>query len=293
MGFESRQYLRDEDDASFGTRRPSAPMSIVTKIIITTIAVFLLQNLGDSPIEEWMWLQAGPLFKGQIWRLLTYAFLHDTQSSMPWHILCNMYLLYVVGRVTAQLTGENEFLWFYCAATIFAGICSVCFYSLMNVAAVCVGASGAVLAVFCLLAMHYPHQKLYLFGVFGIEMRWLLAAYVVFDALPIVNHLATGQMQPGGIAHSAHLGGLLFGWLYFRWQLRFTAWWDRVRRQSRQRRARRTRLKVFKPLTQQEPDLKDRVDEILAKISTQGEESLTERERRILRQASEQLKKKR
>jgi len=156
---------------------------------------------------------------------------------------------------------------------------------------VCIGASGAVLAVFCLLAMHYPRQKLYLFGVLAVEMRWLLAAYTLFDAFPVVNGLLRDEMHADGIGHSAHLGGLLFGWLYFRWQMRFTGWWDRIRQRTPASRVRKAGLKVFNPTTQLEADLTRRVDEILAKISEKGEESLTERERRILQQASEKLKK--
>ncbi len=298
MGIESREYLRHEDDGSFDGQSRVTPMSIVTKIIIATAAVFVLQLLssrgpgGMSTIEQWMVLRGDLLFGGQVWRLLTYAFLHDKQNLM--HILMNMYLLFLLGRPAAQLTGEREFLWFYCISAIFAGMCSALFYQFMDVNPYVMGASGAVMAVFTLFAMHYPRQKLYLFAVLGIEVRWLLAMYVAFDAFPVVRALSAGHLGNNGTAHSAHLGGLLFGWLYFRWQMRFTSWWDRVAgRTSTAIRSKKTGLKVFNPRTTPEPDLSGRVDEILAKISEHGEESLTSRERRILRQASDQMKKRR
>ena len=298
MGIESREYLRGDDDGSFGGRASAAPMSIVTKIIIATVVVFVLQILSSqdrgahSKVEEWLILSSHDLFRGQIWRLLTYAFLHSSDFLL--HIVLNMYMLYMLGRATAQLIGDREFLWFYCVSGVFAGICSVCFYQFLDVDRPMLGASGAVCAVFTLFAMYYPRQKLYLFGILGMEVRWLLAAYVAFEAFPVIRELGAGQLGPGRTAHSAHLGGLLFGWMYFRWQMRFTAWWDRlVGRAAAGVRVRKSGLRVYRPRAEPDPDLSGRVDEILAKISEEGEESLSERERRILRQASEQMKKRR
>ena len=298
MGIESREYLRDGGDGSFGGRTSVAPMSVVTKIIIATVGVFVLQCLsssGDgrlSTIEQWLVLDGGDLFRGQIWQLLSYAFLHSTEY--PLHIGMNMYMLYVLGRAAAQLTGDREFLWFYGVSAVFAGLCSVCFYHFLGVDLRVLGASGAVCAVFTLFAMHYPRQKLYLFGILGVEVRWLLTAYVVFEAFPVIEALGNDSLNPDGTAHSAHLGGLLFGWLYFHRQMRFTAWWDRFAgRASTSLRVKKSGLRVYSPKTQPDPDLSDRVDEILAKISEHGEESLSVRDRRILRQASEQMKKRR
>ena len=299
MGIDSREYLRSDeyDDGSYGGRKPVAPMSIVTKIIIGTVVVFILQLFSSngpgqlSTVEQWLILNGSQLFHGQVWRLLSYAFLHDTGNLL--HIVMNMYMLYILGRATAQLTGEREFLWFYSVSAVFAGMCSALFYRVMGIDPYVLGASGAVMAVFTLFAMYYPKQKLYLFGVLGIEVRWLLAAYVVFDVSPVISALNTGRLADN-TAHSAHVGGLLFGWLYFRWNMRFTTWVDRLAgRASTSIRARKSGLKVYNPRTTPDPDLSAQVDRILAKISEQGEASLTDRERRILRQASDQMKKRR
>jgi len=273
-------------------------MSIIPKIMIVSGAVWLIQIFisqgpaAGSPLIEWLALDSETLFRGQIWRLLTYAVLHAQDD--PLHLAFNMYLLYMMGRPVLQLTGSKEFLWFYGVSAIFAGICSVCFYRLMNAPITVIGASGAVLAVFTLFVMHYPLHKLMLFGVFGVEARWLLAGFVAFDAFPIAQKFMTGRFEDGGVANSAHLGGMLFGWLYFRWQMRFTTWWDRfAKRTTSSIKTGKSGLKVYNPGTQPEADLRDRVDEILAKISEQGEESLTSRERRVLKQASEQMKRRR
>lgn len=297
MGIDSREYLRD-DDNEYGRHSAAAPMSIVTKIIIATCAAFVLQVLSAgrngevSFIDKWFVLQSDGLFSGHVWKLLTYAFLHDTHNLL--HIVMNMLILFMMGRVVVQITGEREFLWFYCAAAVFAGICSVCFYRFMRIDPSIIGASGAVLATFALFALHYPRQKLYIFGILPVEARWLLVAYVLYGAVPMMQSIYSGHLGSDRVAHSAHLGGLLFAWLYFRWNMRFSTWWDQfARRTSSTVKAKKTGLKVYNPKAQPEADLSNRVDDILAKISEHGEASLTDRERRILRQASEQMKKRR
>ncbi|MEZ6060238.1 MAG: rhomboid family intramembrane serine protease [Planctomycetaceae bacterium] len=307
MGLDNRDYLRDESvyDDGYGQPEPRTQMSMVVRIVVATVVVFVLQVFltrnGESLVTNWLALTPDDLFRGQIWRLLTYAFCHSRQDVL--HILFNMYILWMLGREVSRLTGEKEFLFFYLASAIFAGIVSVCFYQLMGLPATIIGASGAVMAVFLLFAMHYPRQKLFLFGVLGIEVRWLLAAFVAFDALPVVVTILQGseaairnaaeQARNGKAmtANSAHLGGLLFGYLYFRWNMRLTRWWDNVSGRAAGMKRPKSSLKVYNPVTQPEPDLSDRVDEILDKISREGEASLTSRERRILTQASEQLKK--
>jgi hypothetical protein len=176
------------------------------------------------------------------------------------------------------------------------------FEALMGLNLPTVGASGAVFAIFMVFALHFPRRKLYLFGVLGIEVRWLLVAYAGWESLQLVRTMAIGAegvMRAIGrgeslTSHSAHLGGLLFGYLYVRWHMRLSNWWDhfagRMRTASKQR---KSNLRVFNPGSQPDVDLSSKVDAILDKISREGEASLTDRERRILTQASEQLKNKR
>lgn len=316
MGLDNRDYIQQSSyDDGYSGSTVRAPKSIVVKLIIVTVAAFLLQWLfadddGMSPFTEWCRLDQFAVFRGQVWRLVTYAFCHDRYELF--HIGLNMFLLYILGRPVLQLIKEREFLWFYLAAAAFAGICALCFNMMIGIPSSVVGASGAVCAVFVVLAMHYPRQKMLLFGVIGIELRWLLAFYVAIDALPALwmliqgreeliaqrareamEAVRTGKPMAAQTAHSAHLGGLLFGFLYVRWNMQLTRWWDefagRIKRPARNR----SNLKVYNPQNQPDVDLSDRVDEILEKISREGESSLSARERRILTQASEQLKNRR
>lgn len=308
MGIQNRDYLRDDDgfDAYTDSGRRSQSMSIVTKLIIVTVAMFLIQVLTSqrgrpSLVLEWLSLDSSTVFaNGQIWRLLTYAFCHS-QSDL-WHLVFNMYFLYMIGRTVCELTGEREFLWFYLTSAVFAGICSIVFYRLMNLPIHIIGASGAVMAVFMLLVMHYPRRKVLFFGVFPMEMRWLLALFVAMDAMPVLLMIAGDPQRIVAdaaaqgrqmTANSAHLGGLLFGYLYFRWHMRLSTWWDQFAGRLPSLRRRPKNLRVFNPSTTPDPEtaLSDRMDAILEKISREGETSLTTRERNILTQASRELRK--
>ncbi len=292
MGIYNRDYL----DQSATSRSFLRPRSVVVKIILATVGVFLLQLLTNNPdglvnFTEWLVLDKDLVFRsGQIWRLLTYAFCHSEATLM--HIVCNMLALFFLGRIVAQTLGEREFLWTYITAAVFSGIVQAASLAVFPSPepTVVLGASGAVSAVFILFALHYPRLKLYIFGILPVEARWLLAVVVAYDGLGFLGLVPS--IVPGGakVGHAAHLGGLIFGLLYFRWEMNLTGWWDRFAGRIKEAKLPRHNLKIYNPVTQPEPDLSPRVDDILAKISREGEASLTPRERRILAQASEQLK---
>lgn len=296
MGIENREYLRDEyDDAGVFRRPASKPMTLI--LVIVTAAVFVLQLLtsrpgGTSLVQEWLSLNFDQaVLKGQVWRLLTYAFCHDQRD--PLHIVFNMIVLYSIGGVLRHLLGDREFLWFYLAAAVFAGICSLAFYRLVGINAEIIGASGATMAVFCMVALHYPQRKALLMGIVPIQFRWLLVAFVAFDTVPMINQVAAAlqdQQTSSQVANSAHIGGLIFGFLYFRWNMRITRWWDQFSGRMKMRRG-RGHLRVFTEAPEPESSLSSQVDDILEKISRSGEASLTSRERNILAQASKQYRK--
>lgn len=302
MGIENREYLRDEyGDTAGSFRRPSSrPMTII--LVVVTVAVFVLQlmtsrsagqqGVSSSLVQKWLALNFEDVMtRGQIWRLLTYAFCHDQGNLL--HIVFNMMVLYSIGGVLRQLLGDREFLWFYLVAAVFAGMCSMVFYRLVNIPAQIIGASGATMGVFCLVALHYPRQKVLLMGIIPIEFRWLLAAFVAIDTLPMISQVSAAlqnRQAASQVANSAHIGGLIFGFLYFRWNMRITRWWDQFAGRIATHR-KRGKLRVFTEAPEPESNLSSQVDEILEKISREGEASLTSRERKILAQASKQYRK--
>lgn len=250
-----------------------------------------------SIVQEWLELDTQKVIQGQLWRLLTHAFCHD--RLMLLHIVFNMLLLYWFGSTLESMYGPREFLLFYLTAAVVAALAFVGLDLYTGSSIPAIGASGAVMAVMMLYTMHYPRETICIFWFFPIEMRWIMAFYLIWDLHPVLLALS-GDQYFTGVAHAAHLGGLVFGFLYAKSQWRLEPLVDRIpffRGQGLYRPRQRPRLRVVtvpveeSNVEQPNPDLESlRVDELLQKIFESGEASLTEEERNYLRQASERIK---
>jgi len=301
MGIYSRDYLRDDEGDRLGPWRDFNP---IKWLIVANVAVFVLQVVWQHPVQHdveipglgrqtveviepvlnsWFALDQSALFGGQVWRLLTYEFLHDAGSI--WHLLFNMYFLYLAGRKVEQYYGPREFLFFYLAAGVLSGVFSGLWYAKFGAPGwSAIGASGAVAAVFILYALHWPHDVFYLMGIIPVQAMWLAIFGAALDAHPLLLDLA-GRSSSDGVAHSAHVGGMVFALVYQRRGWRVASLLDRVRLSGVKRALRpKTRLRVYEPETP--VDLDSRVDELLAKVAQHGESSLTEAERAELVAAS-------
>ncbi len=259
----------------------------------------------ESLLENWGALQPYKVANGQLWRLVTYAFLHDRNT--PWHIVFNMLVLWMFGPVIEELWGRQEFLAFYLTAAVAAGLCHLAFGFAMHDPTGAVGASGALMGVMMVFAIYYPHVPITVFFVLTLEARWMIVLYLIYDAFPILTALGGKGSQSDGIAHAAHLGGLIFGYLYYKLGLKLTGWLPKRGGPSLGQRFTRwmTRpaLRVYqnpegaperpveRPQYQTPRDLEHKVDVILKKIKDEGEASLTEEERTLLREASRAYKK--
>ena len=247
---------------------------------------------GDSQAFKWLALERDLVFEsGHIWRFVTYAFCHS--ETRLTHIICNMLALFFLGRIVAQKLGEREFLAVYLVAAGFAGVVQACSMAIYRSPGPdwALGASGAVSAVFVLFAMYYPRLKLYFFGLIPIQARWLLFAVVAYDACGFAGLVPSVFVGDGTrIGHAAHLGGLIFGFLYFQWNMNLTGWWNNAVGRTLEQpssSSKQFHLRVYNPATQPEVSYAEKVDDILDKIHQHGEASLTDRERRILTQASD------
>jgi membrane associated rhomboid family serine protease len=290
MGINDRDYYRETTSGS-PMLTGAAPVCI--RLIVANVIVFALQLLTvgspDFNVTTWLWLDPELVVERfQVWRLVTTGFCHSVDN--PYHILFNMLGLWFFGPALEAMYGSREFLRFYLTA-ILAG--SIGFLGLAYAThdfTPALGASGAIMAVLMLYALYYPRQKMLIFFVLPIEIRWLVAVYVLYDLMPVLKTLG-GNPATDGVAHAAHLGGLLYGYLYKQFDLRYTGrlprWNGSFARWWRNTTRRRT-LRVYRP--EATPNLERQVDEILAKISAHGEASLTDGEREILKEASRKYK---
>lgn len=279
MGIESRDYLR----GGSGPRSFGGGSDVVTKLIVANIAVYVVQLLSGGTVELWLALIPEEVTQRfQIWRLLTYAFCHSRGDLL--HILFNMYILYLVGRRIEGIYGSREFLLFYLTAAVVSGLGFMGMEFVLGRAGVAIGASGAVASTFLVYALRYPNEVWRIFGLFPVQVKWLCLLYLAFDLHPVLLELG-GVRHPTGVAHAAHLGGYLFGFLYEQRQWRLSGLFGGLRTPKMRLPRRRSHLRVYKP-EEDVVDFDSRVDELLKKVHEQGEASLTDSERAILSEAS-------
>jgi membrane associated rhomboid family serine protease len=223
------------------------------------------------------------------WRafeLLTYGFLHDVSDLK--HILFNMVGLWMFGRIVETKYGRQEYLAFFLAAVVFAGACWVFGEYAVNrqiVEAGLLGASGGIAAVLILFCFNYPHQQVFIWGVLPLP-AWVFAIFFVgMDMFGASGHMG------GNVAYTAHLGGALFAFIYYRtgWQL--TSWLPQGLKMPKL--GRRPSLRVLDPTEEEDDSTDEMVDNILRKIREHGQDSLTRGERRILEEASREYQKRR
>lgn len=284
MGIYDRDYHRyDPHDDAPGVHL-GGNRSLATNLVIFTCIVYLVQLLGGDWVTQTFALEDNWYTRPwHAFQLLTYGFLHSPHDL--WHILLNMFILWMFGREVEHKYGRREFLAFYLVAIVVAGLTWTLAELPYQRPAVVLGASGGISAVMILFALNYPHRTV-LFMFFLPMPMWVVACILV--GLDVMGSMD----RSGTVACTAHLGGAIFAFVYFRWGLRLERWmptgtWLRGLGSRR-------RLKVHDPRDDDEQEeADDRLDDILRKIQEHGQESLTWRERRILEQASREYQKKR
>jgi membrane associated rhomboid family serine protease len=245
----------------------NAAMFLLPRIILTNLEPFH-HFLGLVPAMVWG--------KGFIWQLVTYMFLHGSF----WHIVMNMFILWMFGAELERTWGSREFAKFYFVAGIGAGIINVIFAALRPSTAFVpiIGASGAIYGLLVAYAMLFPERYVYVYFLIPVKVKYLVIFLVALEFF--------STYQPDGVAHFAHLGGALVGFLYLRYDLRW-----RLKRWSPVDYYHRLKAETLAQKRQEGLKLMDNVDAILDKINQVGYDNLTKKEKKILEKASDRLSK--
>jgi membrane associated rhomboid family serine protease len=304
MGIQDRDYYRERSGRFFDAW---GRQGATVWLIVITAVVFFVQCFSTPPVRSPL-VEIGAysypdVLDGEVWRLLSPVFLH----ASLFHLFFNMLVLYWAGSRLEDLYGSREFLFFYLLGGVFANSVWFALQTTGVVPAVPpvigLGASGAVTATLVLFAFHFPWQRVYIWFVLPMPVWAVVVAYVALDGL------GAAGVGRGGIGYIVHLGGALFGAIYFQTGVRFGEFFSRP---SRARRRVRPQLRVMpapeledtpEPVgaaveSQPRPkengeDLEAKVDAVLEKVSKHGQESLTPEEREILFMASEVYKRRR
>lgn len=252
----------------------------VGRLVLANVIVYLVvYGAGEYGLLDLLSFAPGAVL-ARPWTLVTYMFLHGSLT----HILFNMFMLWVLGpRVEARLGGAR-FLALYFVSGLAAALLSM----LLSPNPI-IGASGAIFGVMLAYARFWPRDRLLIWGVLPIEARWFVLG---LTALSLFAGF-TNRIEPG-VAHFAHLGGFLGGWLYLTW-LQYRGGAAQFRRQTRPRPTNgllperdRSALSRWARIPREALHEVNRaeVDRILDKINAHGLGSLTPGERETLERFS-------
>ena len=278
MGLYDRDYTQEHYKPKLGgapQMRFSLPQitPAVKWLLIINIVVYFVQILGgDRLLTFWFSLYPVSLPKTlQAWRFITYQFLHGPLI----HILFNMLGLFFLGPTLERHWGTKKFLLFYLGCGVAGGLVYPLLLALKiisphPVAGVLplIGASGAILGMLAACAILFPHFVVFIF-FFPVPIR-VAAIICIFGATVII--LSRGSNAGG---EAAHLGGMAAGAIYVFAQ----PWWERFKL--------KTRSGAWEKKMAEQRDLQLELDRILQKVHDSGIHSLSPKEKKILKQATE------
>ncbi len=282
MAYRTSGYGSSFGGSGFGFGFRMTP--VVKRLLIANAAVFLLTLLvGQDVIFRWFAFHPRH-FLTQPWGAFTYMFVHAGFM----HVFMNMLVVFFFGPPLEARWGSKEFFRYY----LVCGMGGV-LLSFLFVPASVVGASAAAYGLMLAFAMTWPDAPIYVWGIFPVKAVWLVAFLFAMT-------LISAFTSPGsGIAHMAHLGGILTGFLYLKMD-----WRPGQRLERMKKRATRVRRLAIVPRDEEEEtqtsaparpsgwkqaderQLLDAVDRVLDKISAEGMAALTADERRLLDEVS-------
>lgn len=248
---------------------------IVKFLILSNVTIFAVQELFglQSLFRSYFALVPATFFEGRIWQLFTYMFLHGGLG----HIFFNMLALFMFGSVLEREWGPREFLKYYLLTGLGGGLC----YALFNFGSPVptVGASGAIYGLLVAYAVLFPNNVIYIWFVIPMKAKWFAVIFGVIEFLASFN--AGSQ-----VAHLAHLGGMVIGYVYLK-RDRIMGRSLRSVKDALERREEEQRRKEEQSLD----DIRREVDDLLDKINRVGMNGLTKAEQKRLEKASEILRK--
>ncbi len=260
---------------------------IVANAVVFLLTITVFRPTGAPLSSSWIFDFSAftPSEVTRWWTFVTYMFVHGGF----FHLAFNMLLLFFFGPPLEERMGGSAFALYYLTCGLGGAIFSFA-VALITPVAPFVGASAAVLGVALAFAINWPDAPIYIFPLpVPIKVKWLVGFLVVTNILFV--------MANDGVARFAHLGGLLFGYIYLRGE-------EHVMRRARSAMTKPWRPRVLpyraaqetastddeEPVKSDRLTRDDEVDRLLDKISKSGIDSLSPDERKVLQEASRQLR---
>jgi membrane associated rhomboid family serine protease len=264
---------RPSGGVMFGMLKPG---KAVGWILIANIAAFAAQIFLDRPMVDLF--SATALQWWQVWRYVTFQFLHADM----FHLLFNMLGLYFLGMYLEQAWGTRRFLAFYLVCGVFAALTHVALAWIFrtDLSARLVGASGGVYGAVLACAILFPQIRVIVF-LFPMPIRFAAALFLSVAAIDVligIRSAIAGGPLSGGVSQIAHLGGAATAavWVWLAPRLRGAT------RQALAKVDRGAWQRKMRKRAEQETE----IDRVLRKIHDKGISSLTDGEKKLLREAT-------
>ena len=254
---------------------PSLFTDAIKFIISINFLIFILQYLSGMEGELFTIFGIVPsktFGELMLWQPFTYLFFHGG----IWHVLINMFVLWMFGSELEKFWGKKEFLRFFFITGIGSGLITILF-SLSSTNPV-VGASGAIYGVLLAYGLLFPNRLVYLYFLIPIKVKYLV---MLIGAIAFFSSLNPGNSN---ISHLTHLSGMVIGFIYLRSSIN----WNTINHFVIHRKDEIKRHYEDKKNEKREA-LKLQVDAILDKINDVGYDNLSESEREFLFKASKNL----
>ena len=256
--------------------KPSLFTDAIKVLISVNFTVFTLQSISSSEIiffsnfglvPKLVWSQL------KIWQPFTYMFFHGD----IWHVLINMFVLWMFGSELERVWGKKNFLRFYFITGVGSGLATMLF-GLQSTIPI-VGASGAIYGVLLAYGVMFPNRTVYLYGIIPIKSIWFVIGIGVVAFFSSFNNVTN-------ISHLTHLFGMIIGYLYLKRPVHFRSLWFSVFKKVLDYRIQNQEEKISRSV-----EIERDLNSILDKINREGFKSLTQEEEERLYKNSKNLSK--
>ena len=254
--------------------RPNLFTNAINILVSVNFGIFVLQTISNAEalffplfglVPKMVWSEL------MIWQPITYLFFHGG----IWHVLINMFVLWMFGSELERIWGKPRFLKFYFMTGIGSGLITMLF-SLQSMTPI-VGASGAVYGVLLAYGLTYPNRQIYLYGIIPIKSIWFVLGIGFIAFMSSFNNLSQ-------VSHITHLSGMLIGYLMLKRPFQWKNFWFSIRKKTLEYQV----LQKEKKLSHIQKIEHD-VDIILDKINREGFDKLSKDEQDQLYEGSRSL----
>lgn len=256
--------------------KPQLFTDAIKLLVSVNLTIFFLQTISGKEhllfdlfglVPQAIWSDF------MIWQPLTYLFFHGN----IWHVLINMFVLWMFGSELENAWGRKSFLKYYFMTGIGAGIVTCLFNLQSNIPVV--GASGAVYGILLAYGLSFPNRTVYLYGLIPIKSIWFVIA------IGILAFFSSFQ-QMTQISHLTHISGMAIGYIFLKRRWKLNDIWFKIRKKTLE-----YRIQIEDVKQSKEKALEKDIDYILDKIQKVGFKGLSDQEQNNLYNASKTLSK--